>query len=48
MRGFVELGTVAPEITPAEVIDQKEYKVWELFRGQARRCKKSEYEDGGE
>ena len=31
----MELGTVATEITPSEVIDEEEYEVRELFRGHA-------------
>ena len=35
MRGFMELGTVTTEVTPAEVIYEEEHKVRELFRGHA-------------
>jgi hypothetical protein len=30
----MELGTVATEVTPPEIIDQKENEVWEFSRGQ--------------
>jgi hypothetical protein len=37
----MELGTVATEVTPSEVIDEEEYEVRKLFRGQGRHGKKS-------